>query len=193
MNPNPGTISGKGISPQDFLALKGDLIAMASDLIFAGADVTDIGIPGVLSLDLLDLAGKIGLNLVQNFDLSSSGLVSPGQTGAELTVGDGSSAQTDMLTPGVPLTIQHASSLANSSGNIDMALALVPQAKVKNQTSVGADVNGSITVLAFSLLSFFNVTAFHKSGGAQIGTFPPVYNKSFNLQGFNTQTVHQTV
>ena len=74
-----------------------------------------------------------------------------------------------------------------------MALASVPQATLSNKTSVGADVTGSITVLGFSLLSVFNIAAFKQSGNLQLGTFPPVYSKSFSLQGFNTNTVHQTV
>jgi hypothetical protein len=181
-NPNPGTISGTGTS-NDFVNISGDLIAMASNLIF-GTDVTDIDF-GVGNIDILDLILGVGLNVVQKFDLSSSGLM------PALVLEDGTP---EALMPGVPLTISTASIHdLNHDGKIDLSLGLVPQATLKNDTSVGSTLNASITALAISVSHIGSFTAFKHGTNIQLGTFPPIYSKSFDLKGFNTQTVTQTV
>jgi len=181
-NPNPGTISQTGIS-NDFVNLSGDLIAMASNLIF-GTDVTDIDF-GVGSIDILDLILGVGLNVVQKFDLSSSGLM------PTLFLEDGTF---EPLMPGLPLTVPNASIHdTNQDGHIDLSLGLVPQATLTNNSSIGADLNASITALAISVSHLGSFTAFKHGTNIQLGTFPAIYSKSFDLKGFNTQTVTQTV
>ncbi|WP_143278178.1 hypothetical protein [Bradyrhizobium sp. UFLA03-84] len=181
-NAGPGTISGTGTS-NDIVNLSGDLVAIASNIIF-GTDVTDINI-GPLSIDVLDLILGIGLNVVQKFDLNSSGLV------PALVLEDGT---VEPLSFGTPLTIPNASSHDfNHDGKIEFGLGLVPTATLTNNTSLGATMNASITALALSVSHIGSFTAFKAGTTVQLGTFPPIYNKTFALNGFGQQTVTQTV
>jgi hypothetical protein len=182
-NGSPGTISGTGVS-NDFVNLSGDLIAMASDLIF-DTDVTDLPLDGVGNIDLLDLIVGIGLDVVQKFDLNSSGLT------PALMLEDGT---VEPLTFGAPLTIQNASSHdANHDGNIGFSVGLVPNATLTNKTSLGVSANASITALALSVSHIGSFTAFKGSTTIQLGTLPPIYNNTFSLNGFTPKTVTQTV
>ncbi len=181
-NSNPGTISGTGVS-NDMVNLSADLVAVASNIIF-GTDVTDIDL-GPLSIDVLDLILGIGLDVVQKFDLNSSGLV------PALILEDGTPKA---LTFGSPLTIPNASSYdLNHDGKIDLSLGLVPAATLTNNTSLGASMNASITALALSVSHIGSFTAFKAGTTVQLGTFPPIYGKTFALNGFGQQTVTQTV
>ncbi|MCC8977397.1 Ig-like domain-containing protein [Bradyrhizobium acaciae] len=181
-NPNPGTISGTGTS-NDIVNLSGDLVAIASNILL-GSDVTDINV-GPLSIDVLDLILGIGLNVVQKFDLNSSGLV------PALVLEDGT---VESLSFGTPLTIPNASTHdLNHDGKIDLNLGLVPAATLTNNTSLGATMNASITALALSVSHIGSFTAFKAGTTVQLGTFPPIYNKTFALNGFGQQTVTQTV
>jgi hypothetical protein len=183
-NGSPGTISGTGTS-NDFINLSGDLIAMASDIIF-GTDVTDVDL-GILQIDLLDIIVGAGLNVVQKFDLSSAGLM------PMLTLEDGTPEPTFSFT-GPLLTIQNASSHdLNHDGMLGYSIGLVPIATLTNNTSVGATLNASITVLAAHLDSVGSFTAFQHGTNLQLGTFPPLYSNTFNLNGFGSKTVTQTV
>jgi hypothetical protein len=180
---SPGTITGTGKS-NDFVNLSGDLIAIASNILF-GTDVTDIDL-GILQIDILDLIVGIGLNVVQKFDINSSGLV-PG-----LVLEDGTPEP--LFNFGSPLTIPNASSHdLNSDGKIGFSIGLVPAASLTNDTSIGVTANGSITALALHLNSVGSVTAFKHGTTLQLGTFPPVYHSTFPLKGFAQQTVSQTV
>jgi hypothetical protein len=73
------------------------------------------------------------------------------------------------------------------------SLGLVPIATLTNNTSVGATLNASITVLAAHLDSVGSFTAFQHGTNLQLGTFPPLYSNTFNLNGFGSKTVTQTV
>jgi hypothetical protein len=181
-NGSPGTISQTGTS-NDFINLSGDLVSMASNIIF-GTDVTDVDL-GILQIDLLDIIVGLGLNVVQKFDLNSSGLV------PTMFLEDGTA---EALTFGSPLTISNASSHdSNHDGQIGFAIGLVPAATLTNNTSVGATLNASITVLAAHLDSVGSFTAFQHGTNLQLGTFPPLYSNSFNLNGFGSKSVTQTV
>ena len=178
----PGTISGTGVS-NDIVNLSGDLVAMASTAIF-GSDVTDVSL-GPLNVDILDLILGIGLDVVQKFDLNSSGLT------PVLTLEDGTM---EPLSFGAPLTIANASSHdSNHDGNIGFSLALVPTATLTNNTSLGASLNAGITALALSVSGIGSFTAFKASTTVQLGTFPPIYSNTFALNGFGSHTVTQTV
>jgi hypothetical protein len=178
----PGTISGTGTS-NDIVNLSGDLVALASTIFF-GSDVTDINL-GILSIDVLDLILGVGLNVVQKFDLNSSGLV------PALQLEDGT---LEPLTFGTPLTIANASSHdSNHDGMIGFNLGLVPAATLTNNTSLGATANASITALALSVSHIGSFTAFKAGTTIQLGTFAPIYSNSFQLKGFGSQTVTQTV
>jgi hypothetical protein len=145
----PGTISGTGIS-NDIVNLSGDLVAMASTALL-GSDVTDFS-AGPLSIDVLDLILGIGLDVVQKFDLNSSGLM------PALTLEDGT---VEPLTFGTPLTITNASSHdANHDGMIGFSLGLVPSATLTNNTSLGASMNAGITALALSVSHIGSFTAY---------------------------------
>jgi hypothetical protein len=182
-NGGPGTISGTGTSG-DFVNLSGDLIAMASNIIFQ-TDVTDINL-GILQIDLLDLIVGLGLNMVQKFDLNSSGLM------PALVLEDGTAEP--LFNFGAPLTIPNASVHdSNHDGMLGYSIGLVPAATLTNNTSLGATLNASITALAAHLNSVGSFTAFQHSTNLQLGTFPPLYNNSFALKGFTQQTVTQTV
>jgi hypothetical protein len=146
--------------------------------------VTDVDL-GILQIDLLDIIVGLGLNVVQKFDLSSAGLQ------PVLTLEDG--AQPAFSFTG-GLTIQNASSHdSNHDGMLGYSLGLVPIATLTNNTSVGATLNASITVLAAHLDSVGSFTAFQHGTNLQLGTFPPLYSNTFNLNGFGSKTVTQTV
>jgi len=182
----PGTISGTGTS-NDFINLSGDLIAMASDLIF-GSDVTDLSIGGVIDIDILDLIVGIGLNVVQKFDVNNTGLV------PTMMLEDGTLEPLPTPFGSGTLTIPNVSTHdANHDGQIGFSIGLVPQATLTNNTSLGVTANAGITALALSVQSIGSFTAFKASTNIQLGTFPPIFSKSFDLNGFNHQTVTQTV
>ncbi|MGE5157170.1 MAG: hypothetical protein ACM3OF_03385, partial [Gemmatimonas sp.] len=152
--------------------------------IIFGTDVTDINL-GILNIDVLDLILGIGLDVVQKFDLNSSGLV------PALVLEDGTP---EPLTFGTPLTIADASSHdVNHDGKIGISLGLVPAATLTNNTSLGASMNASITALALSVPHIGSFTAFKAGTTVQLGTFPPIYSKTFALNGFGQQSVTQTV
>ncbi len=181
-NAAPGTISGTGVS-NDIVNLSGDIVAMISTLL-TGSDVTDFS-AGPLSIDVLDLILGIGLDVVQKFNLNTSGLV------PSMKLEDGT---TEPLTFGTPLTIPNASSHdSDHDGKIGFSLGLVPAATLTNNTSLGASMNASITALALSVSHIGSFTAYHNSTTVQLGTFPPIYSNSFALNGFGSKTVTQTV
>jgi hypothetical protein len=186
-NGSPGTISGTGVS-NDIVNFSADLVAVASDIIFH-KDVTDaslaLGDTTLGSIDVLDLILGIGLDVVQKFNLSTSGLV------PVLKLEDGT---LEPLSFGAPLTIPDASSHdIDHDGKISFSLGLVPSATLTNNTSLGASLNAGITALALSVSHIGSFTAYKNSTTVQLGTFPPLYSNSFALNGFGSQTVTQTV
>jgi VCBS repeat-containing protein len=186
-NSSPGTISGTGTS-NDMANLTGDLVELAKGLFgsFPLQLIDEMGPPeSKVTTDILDVFLGIGSNLIQKFDLNSSGLV------PALVLEDGTA---EPLMFGVPLTILNASSHdQNQDGKIGMSLGLVPQATLTNNTSVGASMNASITAGVFDYKSLGPVTAYKTSFNVPLGTLGPLYSNTFGLNGFGQHTVTQTV
>lgn len=182
-NSSPGTISGTGKS-NDMVNFTGDILDIASALIGGGSFNDDFfDKDGNQWADLLDLGMSIGLNLVQKFDLNSSGL-----TPALLVDGHPEPLSLD----GTPLTIANASSLGSTP--FDLSLGLVPQATLTNKTSIGANMNVSITAGQVSFGILGSLTALKTTSlNIPLGTLPPIYSNSFGLNGFGQQTVTQHV
>jgi hypothetical protein len=182
--PPGGPISGTDHS-QDFINLAGDLVAIAS-IIFSPShtDITDLSF-GPLSVDLLDILIGAGLNLVQGFDVSSSGLT------PTLTLGTHNDTIPFSLTSDTTITNVSSHGL-NANGTVPLSVALTPNASLENTTSIGANLTAELQALGLSIGPIgFKVVDIKTN--LQLGTFPPLFNKTFPLLGFNTQNVTATV
>jgi hypothetical protein len=182
-NPSPGTISGTGTS-NNMVSFTGDLLDLIAGLTTGSFNDDFYDKDGNQFADLLDLAMTTGLHLVQKFDLNSSGLT-------PVLLVDGTPEPISL--DGTPLTIPNASSLGSTPFVIN--LGLVPQATLTNNTSIGANMNVSITALQATIGSLGHIgPAFQGNTSVNLGTFPPIYSKSnFSLTGFAQKTVTQTV
>jgi hypothetical protein len=185
-NPAAGPISGKGTS-QDAINLAVDLVALASLILTDGADdVTDFSV-GPLSVDLLDILVGFGLNLVQSFDVSASGLT------PTLTLGTKDDVIPFSLTN--PTTITNVSGHGlNANGTVPFSVGVTPNGDVSlhNDTAIGANLTAELQALGLSIGPIGGFL-FDTKGAIQLGTFPPLFNKSLPLLGFNSHTISATV
>jgi hypothetical protein len=182
-NPAAGPITNKGTS-QDAVNLAVDLVALASDAL-VGTDVTDFSV-GPLSVDLLDILVGFGLNLVQDFSVSASGLNST------LTLSDGTTMPFSLTSP---TTIPDISSHGvNSNGTVSFTLGATPNGDVslQNDTAIGANLTAEVQALGLSIGPIGGFL-FDTKGAIQLGTFPPLFNQTVSLQGFNSHTINATV
>ena len=196
-NPNTGStmISGTGTST-NMVKLNADLVQLAENFglpvpsieKFTAAIEGDKS-KGFISVTTLVAILSLSLDLIQKFDLTDSGGLTP-----TLLV-DGH--QEPLKLDGSPLTIHNASSLGPTP--FDISLGLVPtNPTVTNKTALGANGKVSMTALSFSVgaigltLGPFG-PAYKNTNLKLFGTSVPLYSNTFALQGFGTQTVTQKV
>jgi hypothetical protein len=184
-NPAAGPITGKGTS-QDAINLAVDLVALAGYILTDGAtDPTDLSL-GPLSADLLDILVGFGLNLVQGFNVSASGLT------PTLTLADGTNVPFSLTSP---TTIPNISSHGvNSNGTVSFNVGVTPNGDVSlsNNTAIGANLTAEVQALGLKIGPIGGFL-FDTKGAIQLGTFPPLFNQSFPLQGFNSHNINATV
>jgi hypothetical protein len=190
-NSSPGTISGTGTS-NNMVQFTGDILDLLAGLTGVGFQDEIVDKDGNQIADLLDATLSAGLNLIQKFNLSSSGLT------PDLTVDGAPVASIDIgnkpfSLDGTPVTIANAATqLGSTSFNIN--LGLTPQATLSNNTAIGANVSVGLQALQFTLGSLGTFGPYvNKNTTVKLGTFPPIYSNTFGVNGFAQQTVQQTV
>ena len=193
-NPNTGStaISGTGISTP-MVKLNADLVQLAENFglgvpieKFTAAikgDKTD----GFISVTTLVAILSLSLDLIQKFDLTDSG----GLTPVLLVDGHPEPLQLD----GTPLTIHNASSLGPTPFNI--SLGLVPtNPTVTNKTALGANGKVSMTALSFSF-GALGITlgpfgpAYKNTNLKLFGTSPPLYTNTFACKGSDSRPLRR--
>jgi hypothetical protein len=173
----PQTISSSGTSNPIF-SLTADPIALA----FAAAGLPDPFSFKLLGVQVTLISGSLGagLDMSQAFNLNASGLTTPGQSSAELTLGSGSSATTVPFTFGTPITLANASNFAASNGSIPVSLNLTPTATLENNTGLVPELIAGLNLLSASIDHISAGPLFSLSTHIPIKSLDlSVYNKTF--------------
>ncbi|MEO5578726.1 MAG: Ig-like domain-containing protein [Sphingomicrobium sp.] len=173
---NPGTLSGSNAS-NNFLEVTLDVDALAATFIpflaLLDADPTDPN-----NFELLDFDITGGLNLLQQIQI---GL---GSTNASLVLEDGFVIA---LTWGTPITITNASSheLPDDGDDIiSFTLQLTPNVTLTNDTDLGLNLGGQLTVL-----KNFELGPIVNQPFTLASTSIDIFNDTFELTGVGSQSI----
>src|SRR5262249_6091238 len=145
--------------------LTGDLVEIAKGILgwFPLQLIDEMGPPeSKFTSDIFDVILGIGLDLQQSFNLNFSDLV------PTLLLPDGT---TQSLTLGKPATIANASTQLgglNPDGTVNFTVGLLPQATLTNDTSLGGNMNVTLTAGQFAYKAI-DVTLYHSSFNVPLG------------------------